>query len=130
MITVNAAVARDPLQTAREIALPKARLDECEKRIAERRSVGRHLGFLTFANPAWDMLLDLYRAALLGHDISISSLTLASNVPATTARRCIASMVADKLVSYRPDHADRRRVYVAITSAGADALTHVFDDLT
>lgn len=118
-----------PQQTARAFALPETHLDACEKRIAERRSVGRHLGFSICANPAWDMLLDLYRAALLGQDISISSLALASHVPATTARRCIASMVAAKLVVFRPDPADGRRIYVAITPAGFEALTHIFDNM-
>jgi DNA-binding MarR family transcriptional regulator len=118
------------VQAAEQVGLPAARLDQCEKRMAERRRVGRHLGFSTFANPAWDMLLDLYRAALRGHDISISSLTLASNVPATTARRCIEAMEADKLVSYRPDPTDRRRTYVAITYLGFEAMNQVFDETT
>lgn len=127
---MNRAAIRKSPPTVAEFALRSARLDQCEKRIAERRSIGRHLGFAIFANPAWDMLLDLYRATLLGNEIAISSLALASNVPATTARRCIAAMVSDQLVSYRPDPADRRRVYVAITAAGVEALNQVFDDLT
>jgi len=122
-------VAGSSQPTARAFALPETNLVACEKRIAERRSVGRHLGFSICANPAWDMLLDLYRAALLGQDISISSLALASHVPATTARRCIASMVAAKLVVLRPDPADGRRIYVAITPVGFEALTHIFDDM-
>ena len=115
-------------KAAGRVALRGSLLIQCEKRIAERRSVGRHLGYSIFANPAWDMLLDLYRAALRQEQISISSLALASNVPATTARRCIDSMLADKLVRYRPDPTDRRRVFIAITSSGFEALTKIFDD--
>jgi len=103
------------------------RLSQCEQRICERRDIGRHLGFEIFSNPAWDMMLDLYRAFLLGQQISISSLTLASNVPATTARRSIAAIVEAKLAYYRPDPTDRRRVHIEITPRAVEKLELIFD---
>lgn len=104
-------------------------LGQCEQRIMERRSIGRHLGFNIFANPAWDMILDLYRSLLSGHEVSISSLALASNVPPTTARRSIAAMVKADLALYQPDPSDRRRIYVKITPTGVQALRRVFHDM-
>lgn len=38
-----------------------------------------------FADPAWDMLLDLLQAELVQHRVPVSSLCLAAAVPATTA---------------------------------------------
>jgi len=103
------------------------RLSQCEQRICERRDIGRHLGFDIFSNPAWDMMLDLYRAYLRGQEISISSLALASNVPATTARRSIAAIVEAKLAYYRPDPTDRRRVHIEITPRAVEKLEQIFD---
>ena len=40
-----------------------------------------------FADPAWDMMLDLAAAGLEGVDVAVSSLCIASAVPATTALR-------------------------------------------
>jgi DNA-binding MarR family transcriptional regulator len=104
-----------------------ARLGQCETRIAERRCVGKILGFDLFANPAWDMLLDLYRASLLEREISISSLALASNIPASTARRCIRRLIAANLIAAHADPTDGRRIYVAITSHGVASLDQVLD---
>ena len=102
-------------------------MSQCEQRICERRDIGRHLGFDIFSNPAWDMMLDLYRAYLRGQEISISSLALASNVPATTARRSIAAIVEAKLAYYRPDPTDRRRVHIEITPRAVEKLEQIFD---
>src|SRR3546814_14904450 len=40
-----------------------------------------------FGEPAWDMLLDLYAAALDGRRLSVASSCLVAGVPPTTSRR-------------------------------------------
>jgi hypothetical protein len=45
-----------------------------------------------FADPAWDMMLDLLAARLEDRRVSISSLGLAAAVPPTTALRWIATL--------------------------------------
>lgn len=45
-----------------------------------------------FADPAWDMLLDLYAAELEDQPVSVSSLCIAAAVAPTTALRWIARM--------------------------------------
>lgn len=62
-----------------------------------------------FADPAWDMLLDLFVAWEEGALVSVSSLCIASSIPPTTALRWISSMEkAGHFVRSRDPNDDRR----------------------
>lgn len=71
-----------------------------------------------FADPAWDMLLDLMYARLNGKRISVSSLCIAARVPATTALRRIGDLVAAGLAIRVRDENDGRRVFIELTEDG------------
>jgi hypothetical protein len=71
-----------------------------------------------FADPAWDMLLDLMHAQLNGKQISVSSLCIAARVPATTALRRIGDLVGSGLARRVKDVNDGRRVFVELTADG------------
>lgn len=71
-----------------------------------------------FCDPAWDMLLDLTYARLTGKRVSVSSLCIASRVPATTALRRIGDLVAEGLAMRVRDENDGRRVFVDLTDDG------------
>lgn len=80
---------------------------------------GQHL----FADPCWDMLLDLYVSRSKGlRPVSVSSLCIASAVPATTALRWINALVQEGLVARQPDLRDKRRVLVSLTDEGSQKL--------
>ena len=79
-----------------------------------------------FADPAWDMLLDLMAARLEGEDVSVSSLSIAASVPSTTALRWIRTMTDLGLFERRADPMDGRRVYINLTDAAANALAGYF----
>ncbi|WP_095997919.1 hypothetical protein [Sphingomonas lenta] len=68
-----------------------------------------------FADPAWDMLLDLYAAELEDQPVSVSSLCIAAAVAPTTALRWIARMQEDGLLQRKPDANDRRRAFMVLT---------------
>lgn len=70
------------------------------------------------SDPAWDMLLDLTQARLSGKQVSVSSLCIASRVPATTALRRIGDLVDSGLACRVRDQCDGRRVFVCITEEG------------
>src|SRR3546814_1454123 len=61
-----------------------------------------------FGEPAWDMLLDLYAAALEGRRLSVSSSCLAAGVPPTTALRWQRLLVERELVERVPDLEDNK----------------------
>jgi hypothetical protein len=71
-----------------------------------------------FADPAWDMLLDLTHARLAGKRVSVSSLCIAAGVPATTALRRIGDLVTSGLATRVKDENDGRRVFVELTEDG------------
>ena len=91
-----------------------------------RRQRERIIGPGLFADPAWDMLLDLYASALEQQPVSVSSLCLASAVPATTALRQLDALRVAGLVRRRPDPADRRRAFVRLDEAGWRRLNDYF----
>lgn len=80
-----------------------------------------------FADPAWDMLLDLYAAEGEGHPVSVSSLCIAAAVAPTTALRWIARMQEDGLLERRPDEADRRRAFMALTEVARLGMREYVD---
>jgi hypothetical protein len=75
-----------------------------------------------FADPAWDMLLDLFAARLEGRQVAVSSLCIAAAVPPTTALRWIAAMTEQGLLLREPDPDDRRRIFIALSAAAEQAM--------
>lgn len=76
-----------------------------------------------FADPAWDILLDLKAASLEGQRVSVSSLCIAAAVPPTTALRWITAMTESGMLVRAQDPDDARRVFIELseeTSAKID----------
>jgi hypothetical protein len=76
-----------------------------------------------FADPAWDMLLDLMAARLEKHRVAVSSLCIAAAVPPTTALRWIKTLTDRGILVRCADPADGRRVYIELSDEAARALT-------
>lgn len=76
-----------------------------------------------FADPAWDMLLDLFAARLEGTRVAVSSLCIAAAVPATTALRWIKALTDRGIFVRSADPQDGRRVYIGLSDEAARALT-------
>lgn len=79
-----------------------------------------------FADPAWDMLLDLFSAELSKARVPISSLCAAAEVPPTTALRWIRGMTASGLFERHPDPSDARRVFIALSRQSSAAMAAYF----
>ena len=75
-----------------------------------------------FADPAWDILLDLMLARLEGTKVSVSSLCIAAAVPSTTALRWIKSMTEQGYLQRRADPTDARRVYICLSDDAAGRM--------
>jgi len=72
-----------------------------------------------FADPAWDILLDLTRAGLEGQQVSVSSVCIAASVPMSTALRWVRQMTEAGLLRRWTDPLDRRRDLIALTDQTA-----------
>lgn len=75
-----------------------------------------------FADPAWDILLDLIAARLEQTRVSVSSLCIAAAVPPTTALRWIRHLTERGLLQREADPVDGRRIFVGLSSRGTDAM--------
>lgn len=120
---------RDGGRLARAIRppLPDPRLI---RRIARQRQLrARFFEGDLFADPAWDMLLDLTAARAEHARVSVTSLCIASGVPPTTALRWIGQMTDAGLFRRVEDDTDRRRAFIALTDRAADAMARYFAEI-
>lgn len=119
LIALNDVQRRKVAQDAR----PGSVCALAERLLRQRRQREAVFGKHLFADPCWDMLLDLYVSQKIGlRPISVSSLCIASAVPATTALRWIDTLIEEGLMQRQPDPQDRRRVLVRLTSKGEQKL--------
>ena len=100
--------------------------DSVERIISARRDRTRFLPSELFAEPSWDILLDLLRAELAQQRISVSSLCIAAAVPTSTALRHITNLVEQGLILRRADPFDGRRSYLELSPETSAALRQYF----
>jgi DNA-binding MarR family transcriptional regulator len=91
-----------------------------------RRMRDDHFKSELFADPAWDILLDLMAARLEGKSVSVSSLCIAAAVPPTTALRWVTGMTESGMLVRRMDPNDARRVFIELSEETADRLGTFF----
>lgn len=89
--------------------------------IQSRQARDRHFPQHLFADPAWDMLLDLTLAKLSSKEISVSSVCLAAGAAVHRAPPA-ADLEQSGLVRRRRDRDDRRRIFVELTD---DAMQRI-----
>jgi CheY-like chemotaxis protein len=105
-----------------------ARKQMALKRLKEmRRLRSRFFPSDLFADPCWEMLLDLYDSSLAGAEITVSSLGIASGVPATTALRRMDTLQSHEMIVRLEDPKDKRRTIVKLTAAGLAAVDRFFE---
>lgn len=83
-----------------------------------------------FAEPAWDMLLDLYANYRLNRTVTIGDLCVASRAPMSTALRWLGLLERKNLVRRTADPLDRRRAFVALTDEGRLKMERTLDSTT
>lgn len=82
-----------------------------------------------FADPAWDMLLELYALHLEQIPVSVSGLCDSIFVPATTALRWMTKLEKDGLIVRRDDPNDARRSWVTLSAPGLEKMGRYFETL-
>jgi len=97
--------------------------------IRARRLRARYFPEHLFADPAWDMLLDLLQAEIAQLRVPVSSLCIAAAVPATTALRWLKTLVQEGIFVRRADPHDGRRVFVELAPAASEALRRYFAEV-
>ncbi len=106
--------------------IPDVTADTVRTVIRARRLRSRFFDEGMFADPAWDMLLDLLQAEIAQLRVPVSSLCIAASVPATTALRWLKMMTQQGLFLRRADPHDGRRVFVELAPGASLALRRYF----
>ncbi len=107
-------------------AITEVRAADLRNMIKLRRLRDRFFDSELFADPAWDMLLDLMAARLEQVQVAVSSLCIAAAVPPTTALRWIKSMTDAGLFERVADPDDGRRIFIRLSETAATALQRYF----
>ncbi|MXO59398.1 winged helix DNA-binding protein [Altererythrobacter salegens] len=108
-------------------ALPDPRL--VRQILRQRQLRAKFFDGELFADPAWDILLDLTAARAEHSRVSVTSLCIASGVPPTTALRWIGQMTSAGLLERVEDESDRRRAFIALIDKAADAMARYFAEV-
>jgi hypothetical protein len=106
--------------------ITEVRAADLRNMIKLRRLRDRFFDSALFADPAWDMLLDLMAARLEQVQVAVSSLCIAAAVPPTTALRWIKSMTDAGLFERIADPDDGRRIFIRLSETAAIALQRYF----
>lgn len=110
--TGNFAVAAQTIKGNRRQAPLEEKLQQI---IAARSDRSKFFPEDMFADPAWDILLELALAEQLQRRVSVTSLCVGSRVPQTTALRWIKHMTDMGWLVRRDDPLDARRKFVELS---------------
>jgi DNA-binding MarR family transcriptional regulator len=88
-----------------------------------RRKRAQLFGATLFADPAWDMMLELYLATLEGRRLATSEVGNRTNVPMTTSLRWIDSLETSGWVRRVPDARDHRRYFIELSGRGVETMS-------
>lgn len=116
-------------QVPRSKEPPQVSAETVRAVIRARRLRARYFADHLFADPAWDMLLDLLQAEIAQLRVPVSSLCIAAAVPATTALRWLKTLVQEGLFVRRADPHDGRRVFVELAPDTSRALRSYFAEV-
>ncbi|MCP3730363.1 hypothetical protein M9978_07965 [Sphingomonas sp. MG17] len=101
-------------------------IEAVKQAIWERRARDRFFDSELFADPAWDMLLDLFLSRLENRSTCVSSLCIAAATPPTTALRWIGTMTDQGLFERHPDPNDKRRHFLHLSRDAEAAMAAYF----
>lgn len=90
--------------------------------IKARRNRQKYFEGDLFSDPSWDILLELTAAHIENRQESVTSVAIATSVPASTAIRKIRELSDRGLLKRWTDPTDARRIFVALTDDAAKRM--------
>lgn len=98
-------------------------VETASRQLARRKLRSTYFPAAMFHEPAWEALLVLFVADARDETLNIKSLASMLDAPLTTSQRWIDYLASINLISRTVDENDRRRVELALTDKGRNALT-------
>jgi DNA-binding MarR family transcriptional regulator len=80
-----------------------------------------------FADPAWEILIELYIEQAGNRRVMVSNACIAAQVPTTTGLRWLDRLFRTGLITRMHDGFDRRIVYVALSEGGLERMEVALD---
>jgi hypothetical protein len=118
------------LTTPREEDSEQKRLLRIAREVYDGRRIRERIfGSGLFADPSWDILLDLYIARREDRKVTVSSACIAASSPTTTATRHISHLVQTGLVVRVPHPCDARSSYLELSAKAETKLTRLFKEM-
>jgi DNA-binding MarR family transcriptional regulator len=115
----------EPAELGFQTAMPSP--EEIRRLLRLRRLRENFFDPALFADPAWDMLLDLTAARLEDAQVAVSSLCIAAAVPPTTALRWIKAMTDHGLFERCADPEDGRRIFIRLSDTATQSMARYFE---
>jgi hypothetical protein len=117
----------EPGESGDEGAAPEGARDlvlaaSAERLYHERRRRSRYFPPHLFAEPAWDILLDLFVNGVRNRAISITSACIAGGIPATTGLRWLGLLEKEGLLVRETSGEDARVTWVRLSDQGMNAM--------
>jgi DNA-binding MarR family transcriptional regulator len=125
MSDVHLSFRAEPMFDEAEQAMPAP--EEIRRFLRLRRMRDQFFDPTLFADPAWDMLLDLMAARLERAQVAVSSLCIAAAVPPTTALRWIKAMTDHALFERCADPEDGRRIFIQLSDSALKSMGRYFE---
>ena len=94
----------------------------------ERRRRNRYFDDQLFADPAWDILLDLYACSGEKREVYVSSACIAASVPMTTGLRYLRLLEQTGLIERYRAMRDGRRVLLRLSAQATSQMTQLLTD--
>lgn len=102
-------------------------LSRAKREIWEIRERRRICSDLTRSSSTWDMMLELYVAALQGRGLRTKNLLLATSAPETTALRWIMFLEECGYIVRTPCPSDKRVTWITMTEDAMSRITDLLD---
>jgi hypothetical protein len=123
--TVRGGSQRPPREPAN---VSPGSLATARRMIRERLRRQNFFDTALFADPAWDMMLDLFVAEAEGRETPVMNLCLSSQVPETTTLRWVKTLEHAGVFIRQKDEHDQRRVLVRLSPSAAKAMIAYLED--
>lgn len=99
---------------------------EVKALVKDRRERDEYFDAYLFADPAWDMLLELFQAQLEQRRVATTNLCDSAAVPHATALRWITTLKQEDLIVCEGDRLDGRRKFVSLSAKGEKSMNDYF----
>jgi hypothetical protein len=103
---------------------------EVRKVLRARRERERFFEPGLFADPAWDILLELFASSLADQRTTVTSVCAGAGVPVTTALRWVRNLEESGMIKRHEDPLDRRRYYLSLSLDATLAMASYFKSIT